>query len=225
LTTPPNVTAAATEASDAPARPMALSAILGTWGAENADFLAALEHKMGQTKKTITEAALWDMIADTWSADWGKARAHLGDAANDLFERQKPENVPLGSIGMALDAGELGKSEKRYREALAVFTVINEELRQDENLSRLMTAICDVQNTVDESLAISKQTQKLNNSFKVADKKKPRAKAEKKGLRAYVDIIFGRKPAVVQEINVAVAVTAEAAATQSNASPAPAIKA
>jgi len=223
LTTPPHVTAAATDKSDAPARPMVLSAILGTWGEANTDFIAALEHKMGQTSKTITEAALWDMIADTWSADWGKARAQLGDAATDLFERQKPENIPLGSIGMALDAGALGESEKRYSEALAIFTIINEELRQDENLSKLMAVICDVQTTLNESSAISKQTQKLNNSFKVADKKKTRATAEKKGLRAYVDIIFGRKPAPVQEINVTVA-TAETTAPQATAQ-SPAVKA
>jgi hypothetical protein len=143
----------------------------------------------GYGVKKLPENTLWDMIADTWSTDWARARAHLGDAANDLYERQKPENIPLGAIGLALDAGELDQSEKRYREALADFTVINEALRQDEKLSRLLEILC----TVEESQTITATAQKLNNSFKVAEKKPAKERPAKKGLRAYVDMVFGRR--------------------------------
>ena len=115
MSTPPNVTAAASEAH-APARQPDFAAVLGDWAVENADFLTALTHKMtqsGHPVKKLTENTVWDLIADTWSPDWAQAKTQLGAAANDLFERQKPENVPLGAIGFALDAGEMDKSEKR----------------------------------------------------------------------------------------------------------------
>ena len=192
MTTPPDVTAAAPNTSDMTARKIDFAAFFGVWADENADFLTALNHKMTQKgfgQKSLSENTVWDAIADTWSPDWAKARSHLGDAANDLYERQKPENIPLGSIGLALDAGALDQSEKRYRDALAEFTVINEELRQDEKLSRLLEIIC----TVEESQTVTAATQKLHNSFKVADKKPAKEKPVKKGLRAYVDLVFGRR--------------------------------
>jgi hypothetical protein len=192
LTTPPNVSAATSDTSDITARKFDFAAFFGAWADDNADFLSALHHKMAQNGygvKKLPENTLWDMIADTWSTDWARARTHLGDAANDLYERQKPENIPLGAIGLALDAGELDQSEKRYREALADFTVINEALRQDEKLSRLLEILC----TVEESQTITATAQKLNNSFKVAEKKPAKEKPVKKGLRAYVDMVFGRR--------------------------------
>lgn len=192
MTTPPDVPATAQSTSDMTARKIDFAAFFGVWADDNADFLTALQHKMSQKgfgQKTLPENTVWDIIADTWSPDWAKARAHLGNAANDLFERQKPENIPLGSIGLALDAGELDQSEKRYRDALAEFTVINEALRQDEQLSRLLQVIC----TVEESQAVTAATQKLHSSFKVADKKAAKEKPVKKGFRAYVDLVFGRR--------------------------------
>lgn len=196
MTTPSDVTATATSTCDTTARKLDFAAFFGTWAEDNADFLAALHHKMTQNgygHKKLTENTLWDMIADAWSPDWGAARAHLGDAAHDLYERRKPENIPLGSIGLALDAGELDQSEKRYREALAQFTVINEGLRQDAKLARLL----EILSTVEESQAVTVATQKLNNSFKVADKKPAREKPVKKGFRAYVDLVFGRRQTAI----------------------------
>lgn len=197
MTTPPYATADAPKAP-APARQQDFVAILGDWAVENADFLTALTHKINQggtQAKKLSENAAWNMIADTWSPDWAQAKTQLGVAANDLFERQKPENVPLGAVGLALDAGEMDKSEKRYRDALADFTVINEELRQNLHLSRLLETICEIADTVEASQDVTAKTQKLNNSFKVAEKTPAREKPAKKGFRAYVDLVFGRKPA------------------------------
>lgn len=212
MSTPPNVTAAASEAH-APARQPDFIAVLGNWAVEHADFLTALTHKMtqsGHPAKKLTENTVWDLIADTWSPDWAQAKTQLGIAANDLFERQKPENIPLGAIGLALDAGELDQSEKRYRDALADFTVINEALRQDTQLSRLLETICEIAETVEASQAVTAKTQKLHNSFKVADKAATKEKPTKKGFRAYVDLVFGRKPAEP----VPAPVTVEATATK-----------
>jgi len=184
--------AAKADICDTPARKPDFAAVFGTWAEDHADFLHTLRQKMAQNGsggKKLAENALWDMIADSWSSDWGAARTRLGDAAHDLYMRQKPENIPLGSIGLAMDAGQLDQSEKRYRAALAQFTVINEELRLHAELSHLL----EILSTVEESQDMSAAAQKLNNRFKAADQKAAPEQPVRKGFRAYVDFVFRRR--------------------------------
>jgi len=203
---PPSTESPDAESRAAPTRQPDFTAALGVWAEEHAAFLQITLRRKSALNKT-DENALWEIIADSWSADWGTARSRLGEAAQDLFERQKPENIPLGSIGLALDAGALGQSEERYRTALAHFTTINEELRQHAQLSRLL----EILTAVDESQALTAATQKLNNRFKVAEKKPAREKPVKKGFRAYVDLLFGRRTAPVPAPETAEAAVAKTA--------------
>ena len=78
-----------------------------------------------------------------------------------------PENRPLGLIGSALHSEETNGALRDHALALAGFTIIDETLRQQEELTKLLRAVREHQYTVTQSLEISLQTADVTAAFAV----------------------------------------------------------
>lgn len=138
---------------------------LRDWASRHEPMISRLSQSISSIPAALPEASLWELIAETWSAEWTQARAQLTAAENDLENLMKPENRPLGLIGSALHGEETNAAEQRHSLALADFTIINETLRQQEELHRLLRAALDYQQMLGKSLDISRKLAGITDAF------------------------------------------------------------
>jgi hypothetical protein len=78
----------------------------------------------------LATAHVWDAVAALHAPEWLLAQARVHDSAARLARL----DTPLGPVGMALEGEEVNAAEDDYIGALALFTIIDEELRADPAL-------------------------------------------------------------------------------------------
>jgi hypothetical protein len=76
-----------------------------------------------------------------------------------------PENMPLGLIGKALHSEETNSAQRAHQNALAGFTIIDETLRQEETLQKLMNAVRSHQQIISQSLDLSRNAASMTAAF------------------------------------------------------------
>lgn len=115
---------------------------------------------LSDTYSTLTEEQLWDVIAAASSPQWKQARMELDGAEACWADLNKPDNMPLGSIGEALDSDMTTSVKKDVTVKLSEFKIYDEGLRQREDLKKLLGVLLVLQRMVDRSAEITRQVQK-----------------------------------------------------------------
>ena len=146
----------------------ALPAGFRQWGEENRALLLCVSNAARRQKRTMSDAEIWDVIAEAASSEWAEAREGLNAKDAALQEHMHPDNVPLGLIGLALDGGRMAELEREHSGALVTFTVINEHLYQQPELRALLQAAVHIQRTAEHSLYLSRSAMKLTTDFAAA---------------------------------------------------------
>lgn len=101
------------------------------------ELILQIQATMSDINNALTETDLWNLIAASSSPDWRVAKETLDAAEHLLQERHDPSNIPLGLVGHALEGPDINAMKNKVTASLAYFTVINEHLRQREDLSRV----------------------------------------------------------------------------------------
>jgi hypothetical protein len=135
------------------------------WAEDNRALLVCITQAKRNHRRILSDAELWDVIAEAASDEWGQAKGKLNARDKELQERLHPDNVPLGLIGMGLDGGGLDQAERAHSNALVEFTVINEHLYQQPELRALLKAAVQIQRMAEHSLYLSQQAHKLTLDF------------------------------------------------------------
>ena len=137
---------------------LALPDELSEWVDRNQELVLRVQQALTDTYETFTEEKLWEAIAENCSPEWSAARKKLQTAETEWTHFNSPEQAPLGAIGQALDSEESSGVEERYTVSLADFTIINEGLRQREDLNRLLSVLLVHQRMLERS---KQQTQSV----------------------------------------------------------------
>lgn len=124
-----------------------------------------IEKAMRETNGDLSESDIWEMLAEAKSPDWGRARETLRACEDDLEDRLSPDNVPLGLIGAALDAGALDHARMLHTEALANFTIVNETLRQQPGMQAALRTLLRLRNGAQASQQLTRQALRLTSQF------------------------------------------------------------
>lgn len=124
------------------------------WAQDNAPMISRLSAAIRE-KPDMSEKTLWGMIASEFSPEWSHAKSSLKSAEKQMRFVHAPENMPLGLIGSALHSEETNNAQRDLAMALAGFTIIDETLRQQEYLSKLLRAVRNHQHSITQSLEIS----------------------------------------------------------------------
>lgn len=103
----------------------------------------------------LSEKQLWHLIARHVSQEWGRAYARLQNAWQARLWLQAPDNRPLGAIGQALAAEEIHETQQALDDAQSVFTLVDEDLRGDDELRLLLEDQLARQRSLEASLGIS----------------------------------------------------------------------
>lgn len=168
--------------ADAPDRktllPMALPVDLHDWATRHAPMISRLSQSFTVTSTPLSENALWNVIAEHFSGDWKEKHAELQRAEKRLAQIMAPENVPLGLVGAALHSNETNDVARHHALALADFTIINETLRQQEELHKLLGVMLDYQHTLAKSHGISQNLAGITQSFGAVASMEPGAVPE-----------------------------------------------
>lgn len=139
---------------------------------ENEDLLSVISAKIEETGAMMDESDLWALVATSRSPQWQDAKSNLDECRLDLEDRLSDDNIPLGPIGLAFDAGALDNSRDAFTMALSQYTIIDEELRQRRDLQRTFSQLTMLQKQLKSSYDLSrkalKQTQKLDQSMKLS---------------------------------------------------------
>lgn len=189
---------------------MGLPDELAEWADQNQALVLRVQNALTATYTSLTEEQLWEAIAGACSPKWQTARKRLQTAETAWEEMQKPDNAPLGAIGLALDGDELDKRREDYTISLSEFTIINEGLRQRQDLRTLLSVLLVQKRMVDQSAAQTAATWRatanlesmfsLSNEFDKAAGRQPRIRRQ---FSAYARRIFGpKKPAEVTSVTV-----------------------
>ena len=90
---------------------------------------------------------------------------------------QKPmvtSKTPSGSIGIALDSAATTTLEDRLMEAQAAFTILDETLRQDEDLQDLLQIALQEQQLIEESMGLTVDVATLTENLEdIVSRKNP----------------------------------------------------
>ena len=132
-----------------------LPAELGDWAESNRSMISRLSSAISH-KPHMPEEAVWGLIASEFSPEWARAKSQLKSAEHEVHLLSLPENVSLGLIGSALDSHVTNSAYNQHAIALAVFTIVDEGLRQHDQLSSLMSAAKAHQRTIKQSLELSR---------------------------------------------------------------------
>jgi hypothetical protein len=138
------------------------------WISSHHNLATNLSDSLSLRQGTLTENAAWDLIAGHYSPEWTSANATLKAAKRQHDHLHAPENKPLGRIGAALHSDETNEAERAYHDALAGFTIINETLRQDDKLHRVLGAVMAWHSTVTASHELSRQAASATEAFTTA---------------------------------------------------------
>ena len=96
----------------------------------------------------LTENQLWNLIARTVSVEWSQAYQGLQAAQQSFCRYESGEEMPLGPIGAALEGAETTQAYDALVMNLSNFTIIDEDLRQKEDLRLLLESLQDRQKTL-----------------------------------------------------------------------------
>ncbi len=128
-------------------------------------FIKEIKEKCTTTAPQKIETTAWDVIAQNNSPDWVSAKTALHRAENTLHTLNKPENRPLGLIGCALAAEEINSAIDMHDQALTHFIIVDEALRQREDLQLLLLALTENIRMMNESILVSRETEALADKF------------------------------------------------------------
>ena len=134
------------------------------WAEANKPMISRLAGAIAQ-KPTISEGAIWDMIASEFSPEWMHAKSTLNSAEQQIKFVNLPENMPLGLIGKALHSEETNGAQRAHANALAGFVIIDETLRQEQVLQKLLDAVKSHQQIITQSLELSRNAASMTAAF------------------------------------------------------------
>lgn len=138
---------------------------LADWARTHPRVMHHLQDALRMADAPFTEKQLWNLIASTYSPEWSQANARLQHAEQKLATLRSPENTPLGLIGAALDGVTITSTKDEQISALAEFTVIDETLRLDDDLQKLLKELVAQQQRLEVSLGISRSVRDLHAVF------------------------------------------------------------
>lgn len=141
-----------------------LPAELGDWAESNRSMISRLSSAISH-KPSMPEEAVWGLIASEYSPEWARAKSQLKSAEHEVHLLSLPENVSLGLIGSALDSHVTNNAHNQHAIALAAFTIVDESLRQHDQLSTLLSAAKEHQRTIAESLELSRNAATMTAAF------------------------------------------------------------
>ena len=134
------------------------------WAEANKPMISRLSSALAK-KPTMHEGAIWEMIAGEFSPEWMHAKSNLKSAEQHVKYLALPENMPLGLIGGALQSEEINHAHQTFAEAMAGFTIIDEQLRQHDALKSLLGAVRQHQKVVSQSLEVSRRMERMTAAF------------------------------------------------------------
>ena len=129
---------------------------LDTWQERNRHVISHIHGALNQAEAPMTEEQLWNLIARSYSPAWAHARSQLTEAEQKINIHKSHENRALGAIGMALESDSINKELALHDTALALFTIVDEELHQDGALQKLLKVLVEDQRLLEESIRISR---------------------------------------------------------------------
>lgn len=116
-----------------------LPADLAWWVEQNGELVKRVQDALSETyDSVVSEEQLWYIVAGANSPEWKAAHDHLTAAEQKWKDLNSPTKASLGLIGAALDSAETNDARSAFVHALASFTIVNEGLRQREDLGRLL---------------------------------------------------------------------------------------
>lgn len=147
-----------------------IPADLKEWSEQHNQFLSDLREAVinNAEEYPFSEPQAWSLIAKHASPSWSTAYNSLVDIEMRLHELTRPETIPLGAIGLALGGEELDQVQEEYAHALAGFTIVDENLRQQEDLNKLLTAVMGHLSVVEQSLLTTRRAQEATKQFTAA---------------------------------------------------------
>lgn len=78
----------------------------------------------------------WRQMANKHCQQWARAEQKLSKCKSELEKLSTPEQSPLGIIGRSLDSSLIDQAQQNYNQALAAFTLLDENLRSNNDLSQ-----------------------------------------------------------------------------------------
>lgn len=152
------------ESHAAAQQPIVLPDDMQDWADANRPMISRLSAALHE-KPDLGEKAIWGLIAGEYSPEWSHAKSTLNSAEAFLRHVHAPENMPLGLIGKALHSEETNAAKRELALALAGFTIIDEQLRQEVALDRLLRAAVQCQQALGQSLNISRGAADVTAAF------------------------------------------------------------
>lgn len=134
------------------------------WANSNQPIISRLSEALKE-KPDLSEKAVWKLIASEYSPEWSHAKSSLRSAEKQVRFVNAPENMPLGLIGSALHSDETNSAQRDLELALAGFTIIDETLRQQEELTMLLRVVRQHQHVISQSLDISLGAADVTSAF------------------------------------------------------------
>lgn len=165
---------------------MALPSDLERWTQKNSDMILRVSHALDGTHESLTEEQIWMLVAAAFSDSWRQARGALDAAESEIERLNSSDLASLGAIGRALDSDEVGAAAEDFHTALATFTIVNEGLRQRDDLNTLLKVLLVQRRMLEQSIKqtrnVKAAAQTLTPDFSVAIKKQKKRK-KSKGVR------------------------------------------
>lgn len=143
--------------------------VMGKKAGSMGQLISRIVRGLQDSNEPLNEKHLWEFIAGNDSTEWQKARHLLREAENRIQHFQSDENVPLGLIGSALESDETTRAGNDYVEALASFTLIDEELRLDSELQRQFNALHAHWAMIEKSLQMAREVRALTRELEKLD--------------------------------------------------------
>jgi len=138
---------------------------LAKWADQNHELVERVQRALSNTYDTLSDEQLWEVIASACSAEWRTARTDLRAVETQWADLNSPEKTSLGLIGNALDSDENNAVSDRFAFSLAHFTIINEGLRQREDLSKLLSVLLVQKRMLERSAERTLSLQKATAGF------------------------------------------------------------
>ncbi len=172
-----------------PVRWITLPDELTTWADKNRDLIERVQNALSDTYHTLSEEQLWEVVAEASSAEWREAKKDLQTAECQRQELTSPEKTPLGLIGNALDSDKTNAAQEAVFLSLAHFTVINEGLRERQDLAKLLDVLLVQKRMLENSAACTQYVQETEVDFV----QKQSFAGLKKSFQRYSGTLFGLK--------------------------------
>jgi hypothetical protein len=132
------------------------------WGQNNPHVMEHIRKALKEAESPLTEIQIWNLIARTSSPEWTEARARLLRAEQRIAIHESQEYRPLGAIGIALESDSVNEELNNHSLAMAQFTIIDEALREDPDLRRLLAALSKNQRMLEESVRATQEAARMN---------------------------------------------------------------